>query len=172
MLKPANLIVIMGVAGCGKSTLGTALATALGCPFIEGDDYHSPTARAKMQAGTPLTDTDRRPWLETLTKAAAESAQTHSRAVVACSALKQSYREHIVQTANQPIAFIYLHCDRQTATDRIKKRSGHFMPTALIESQFAALEPPTKRENALTIAAETPTDAAVQHTVQALAQKP
>ena len=126
----------MGVAGCGKSTLGRALADALQLPFHDADDYHRASNITKMKSGLPLTDADRRPWLETL------SALLCSPVVLACSALKSSYREQLSQQIEP--TFIYLQISRQTATQRLHARPGHFMPSSLVESQFATLESPVK----------------------------
>ena len=124
----------MGVAGCGKSTLGKALADALRLPFHDADDYHPASNIAKMKSGLPLTDTDRWPWLETL------SELLHSPVVLACSALKASYREKLSQQCDP--TFVYLKISPETATERLRARPGHFMPSSLVESQFATLEPP------------------------------
>lgn len=127
----------MGVAGSGKSTVGSALAARLVVPFIEGDRLHGSANVAKMAAGTPLTDEDRMPWL-----ARVGAAMRGTRGCVAsCSALKRSYREAIAAAAGRPVAFILLHGARSVLEVRLAARSGHFMPPSLLDSQLATLEP-------------------------------
>jgi carbohydrate kinase (thermoresistant glucokinase family) len=129
-------IVVMGVSGCGKSSVGIALADALGARFIDGDDLHPAANKAKMSAGIPLDDDDRWPWLDLVSKALAEDAST----VVACSALKRSYRERILAGAPNTF-FIHLDGSREILEQRLGNRTGHFMPATLLDSQLATLEP-------------------------------
>jgi carbohydrate kinase (thermoresistant glucokinase family) len=138
-------IVVMGVSGCGKSSVGIALAAALGARFIDGDDLHPEANKAKMSAGIPLDDSDRWPWLDLVSSALAEevvetSGGSFSGTVVACSALKRSYRERILAGAPNTF-FIHLDGTREILEQRLGARSGHFMPASLLDSQLATLEP-------------------------------
>jgi 6-phosphogluconate dehydrogenase len=130
----------MGVSGSGKTTVGRALAKALNIPFYDADDYHPSDNVAKMKAGQPLTDTDRRPWLEDLAKHIQHWCETGG-GVLACSALKESYRQ-ILLSSGVPVQWIYLKGDLEMIQQRIQLRSGHFMPASLLQSQFDALEEP------------------------------
>jgi carbohydrate kinase (thermoresistant glucokinase family) len=137
-------IVVMGVSGCGKSSVGIALAEALGARFIDGDDLHPEANRAKMSAGIPLDDSDRWPWLDLVGQALAEevvetSGGSFTGTVVACSALKRVYRERILVGASGTF-FIHLDGSREILEQRLGARSGHFMPASLLDSQLATLE--------------------------------
>ncbi|HEY1125274.1 MAG TPA: gluconokinase [Sphingobium sp.] len=142
-------IIVMGVSGSGKSTLGQLLAETLGCSFIEGDDLHCPTSIEKMRSGRALGDEDRWPWLDRLGKALHDMTAAHSLAVAACSALKYRYRERLVTAIAAPTSFIMLEADRDELARRMGSRTGHYMPTSLLDSQFAALERPHGGERAL-----------------------
>lgn len=128
----------MGVAGTGKTTIGPLLAARLGVPYAEGDDFHPQSNIAKMSAGTPLTDDDRWPWLDAIGDWAQERAGLGG--VVSCSALKRSYRDRL-RAAAPGVVFVHLTGDRALIEDRMSHRQGHFMPTALLDSQFATLQP-------------------------------
>ena len=160
------IVVVMGVSGSGKSTVGAALAATLGWPLIDADDLHPPENVAKMAAGVPLTDDDRWPWLDAMGKGLHDTAETAGLAVGACSALKRSYRDRLVKAAGEPIVFVYLEGSYAEIDRRMKARKHHFMPESLLRSQFAALEPPGQDENAITVPiAATPeivTDAAMK----------
>lgn len=131
-------IVIMGVAGCGKSSLGEALARVSGLPLVEGDDHHSPANRDKMARGIALTDADRQDWLATL----GAQLQAHpGGAIVTCSALKRAYRDRLRQAAPD-LRFVFLEISRSEAQARVSARSAHFFSTSLVDNQFATLEPP------------------------------
>jgi carbohydrate kinase (thermoresistant glucokinase family) len=127
-------IVVMGVSGCGKSSVGLALAEALGARFIDGDDLHPEANKAKMAAGIPLNDDDRWPWLDLVGEALAES-----NTLVACSALKRVYRERILAAAPGTF-FVHLHGTRQLLAQRMNARPNHFMPVSLLDSQLNTLE--------------------------------
>src|SRR5262245_29468803 len=131
----------MGVAGSGKTTVGRLLASALDWPFYDADDYHSPANVRKMESGTPLTDEDRRPWLEQLRALVAEHVESHKNTVLACSALKAAYRD-ILSSGSGEVVTVYLKAEANLIRNRMSGRAGHFMPTALVESQFEALEEP------------------------------
>jgi len=130
--------VIMGVAGCGKSSVGQAIADTIGAAFIDGDALHPQTNIAKMSSGQPLTDADRTPWLQTVGETLADASAP---CIVACSALKTTYRDIIRTHARGPVTFLHLHGDRQVIEARMSARKDHFMPVSLLDSQFATLEP-------------------------------
>jgi gluconokinase len=145
------IVLVMGVCGCGKTTVGQALANQLGWPFFDADDFHPPANVAKMAKGVALTDTDREPWLDRLAAEMGAVARKGRHAVLACSALKESYRRRIAQGLQNPGAegegdaefrIVYLKGDATTIGPRLALRSGHYMPSSLLASQFAALEEP------------------------------
>lgn len=135
------IVVVMGVTGCGKSTVGAMLAAACGWPFHDADDFHPAANVAKMQAGIPLTDADRWPWLDRLNALIVESEQGGRSLVLACSALKQAYRDRLVRNCNTA-RFVFLDGDAQTIRARLRSRQGHYMNPMLLDSQFAILERP------------------------------
>ncbi len=128
-----TVLLVMGVSGCGKTTVAAGVAAGLGWALLEGDDFHPPANKAKMAAGTPLTDADRWPWLAAI----AAEARRHPHCVIACSALKRAYRSVLA-----PDILVYLDGEKATIAARLRARKGHFMPPALLDSQFATLEPP------------------------------
>ncbi|MCK0096103.1 gluconokinase [Yoonia sp. F2084L] len=140
-------IMVMGVSGCGKSTVGAALAAALGGVFVDGDDYHPQTNVDHMAAGYPLTDDMRWPWLDELAVAVNVQRQ-RSVTVFACSALKKSYRDHL-RTAIPDLKVAYLDAPYAVVAARLSQRQGHYMPASLLDNQFATLEVP---QNATTTA--------------------
>ncbi len=138
-----RVIVVMGVAGSGKTTVGAALATAIGWRFVDADDHHSPASVAKMARGEPLNDADRWPWLDRL-RAIVDGALTDGDArglVVACSALKASYRQRLAGD-DRRVRFVYLEGTPELFRARLAKRAGHFMKLDMLDSQLATLEPP------------------------------
>jgi gluconokinase len=139
-----NVIVVMGVAGAGKTVVGRALAAALGWQFIEGDDFHSAANVDKMSHGIPLTDADRAPWLQALCDAIAKAIGAHEHVVVACSALKQAYRDALVPNAAPAgsVRFVFLDVAVAILFQRLAARTHHFAGPALLESQLATLERP------------------------------
>lgn len=143
----SNAVVVMGVASCGKTTVGESLAKTLCVPFIEGDSLHGAANVAKMSAGIPLTDDDRWPWLARV----GEALQGPGGKIASCSALKKSYRAAISAAAQRPVTFVHLHGDADVLRERIRSRTGHFMPASLLDSQLATLEMPDHTENAITI---------------------
>ena len=139
----------MGVAGSGKSLIGAALARALDVDFIEGDDYHSPDNVARMASGIPLTDADRLPWLRSVATRIRDAKDAGTGLVVACSALKRSYRDLLRTESHAPqLQFVFLKGSRALVAERLAGRRGHFMPPTLLDSQFAALEEPAPDERA------------------------
>lgn len=137
--RPENTsLVVMGVAGCGKSSLGQLCAEALGLPLLEGDDFHSESNVAKMRGGIPLSDDDRAAWLDTL----AAQLQSHPQGVVlTCSALKRRYRDRL-RTAAPGLRFVFLELTQEQARERVAARPAHLFPVSLVASQFATLEDP------------------------------
>ena len=141
----APVVVIMGVSGSGKSTVGRLLADALGVVYIEGDELHPPRNVQLMASGTPLTDDDRRGWLQAI---AARLTLAHGvGAVVTCSALKRAYRD-VLRAAAPGLRLVFLHGDQALLERRMRERQGHYMPPTLLPSQLAALEPPGPGEGA------------------------
>ena len=138
------IVVVMGVSGSGKTVVGQALARSLGWPFLEGDDFHPTANVAKMAAGTPLTDDDRRPWLDRLAAEMATILRRGGHAVLACSALKQSYRDRLARAGRAPgdVRFVHLKSDYATIAARLATRQHRYMPASLLASQFATLEEP------------------------------
>lgn len=144
----SDSIVIMGVAGCGKSSLGAALASSLGLPLIEGDDFHSPDSREKMSRGVALTDADRGEWL----RAMSDQLRCHRNGVVlTCSALKRAYRQQL-RDAYPKVHFVFMEIARDAALQRVASRaSSHFFSASLVDSQFATLESPIGERNVLRV---------------------
>jgi gluconokinase len=147
-------VLLMGVAGCGKSSVGEGLSARLAVPYQDGDDLHPPSNVAKMRAGIPLNDEDRWPWLDRV----AETFATRAPLLLGCSALKRAYRDRIRAGAGGPVTIIHLSGAREVIATRMAARSGHYMPLALLDSQFAALEPPGPDE-ALDVSIDQPLDA-------------
>ena len=143
------IIVVMGVSGCGKSTIAESLADQLQTHFKDGDDLHPPSNIAKMESGTALTDDDRTPWLVDVANYAREQADHHGMCVIACSALKRHYRETL-NTAGR-VVFVYLDGSYELISTRMQARQGHFMPKALLDSQFEALENPIGEANVVSV---------------------
>ncbi len=136
------IVLVMGVSGSGKSTIGAALAAALGADFLEADTFHSPANIAKMKSGTPLEDADRWPWLDAIGTALDRSVMENRPVVLACSALKASYRERLLPAGRRYGHVVFLQGDAGLIGGRLSGRTGHYMPPTLLPSQFAALEPP------------------------------
>lgn len=133
-------VVVMGISGSGKTTIATRLAEALGWVFAEADDFHPAANIAKMTSGTPLTDEDRWPWLESMRDWMTTQAHSGRSTVVTCSALKRSYRDVLTQAEGR-VRFVHLVGDTDLILERMKTRSGHFMPQSLLPSQISTLEP-------------------------------
>jgi gluconokinase len=142
-----GLYVVMGVSGSGKSLIGAAFAKGLGVDFVEGDQYHSAENVRRMSSGIALTDDDRADWLRSLAARLREANEAGTGLVMACSALKRSYRD-ILRAEAGSLRFVFLKGERALIASRIAGRPGHFMPTSLLESQFASLEEPSTDEDA------------------------
>jgi gluconokinase len=135
------IVLVMGVSGAGKTTVGKMLAAGLGCEFLDADDFHPPANVAKMRAGTPLTDADRQPWLAQLNAALRLRVQRNADVVLACSALKHAYREAILRGIGEA-KIVYLRGEKAVIAARLAERRDHYMNPVLLESQFALLEEP------------------------------
>lgn len=154
------IIVVMGVASSGKTTIGEGLATRLGWQFRDADSFHPPENVAKMASGTPLTDVDRQPWLEAIAAWIDAQRATGEPGIVTCSALKRAYRDVIVG-ARPDVRLVYLEGNRALLAARMAARRDHFMPTSLLDSQFATLEPPGPDERPLVIGVDAGPDAII-----------
>ena len=163
----APIIVVMGVSGCGKSTVGQQLAASLTVEFLEGDQLHSTENVARMAAGIALTDEDRQGWLETLADRIGNARANKSGLVVSCSALKRRYRDTLRQGASD-LLFVYLQGSPELLAARMSSRPGHYMPASLLESQLATLEIPCADENAQTFDTALPASAIVTAVVVSL----
>lgn len=141
------IIILMGVAGAGKTTVGELLATDLNWPYYEGDTFHPPQNVAKMALGVPLTDEDRRPWLRRLRRLIEETLEQGASAILGCSALKRAYRQQLC-VDDEAVKFVYLKGSYELIEDRLEDRQGHYMKSDLLASQFEALEEP---QNALEV---------------------
>jgi gluconokinase len=155
-------LVVMGVAGCGKSSLAKALADALGWELVEGDEFHSAGSRAKMVRGVPLDDEDRADWLQLLAHKLGDAPHG---TVLTCSALKRAYREQL-RSAAPGLRFVFLRIDRDVASMRVAGRGSHFFSPELVSSQFAALEDPSGEPRVLALDACAPLDALLQTAVR------
>jgi len=152
----AQILVVMGVCGCGKTTLGEALAGRLHLPFVEGDEYHPRANVEKMAGGAPLSDDDRWPWLDAFGAALADHARRSGGVVGACSALRRAYRERLEAAARLPVGFVCLTGDREAIAARMSERRDHFMPVTLLDSQLAILDVPGRDEHAIVLSATAP----------------
>ncbi len=160
------IIVLMGVAGAGKTTIGQLLAQVLGCSFLDGDSLHSAANVQKMTRGTPLTDADRAPWLKAIRSQLETAFQRGENLVVACSALKQRYREFL--SARVPVIWVYLKGAENVIRSRLEHRQEHFMRAQMLASQFADLEEPSC---AITVDVLSPPDLIVQQILAALQKR-
>jgi gluconokinase len=143
------IVIVFGVSGAGKTTVGQLLGDELGWKFYEADDFHSHANIDKMHAGVPLTDEDRQPWLESLRELIERCLGAKENAVLACSALKKSYRSYL--RVNEDVQFVYLRGSYELIASRLRQRHGHFMNPKLLQSQFATLEEPAAAEGVIAI---------------------
>jgi gluconokinase len=155
----------MGVSGCGKSTIGTAIASALGIPFADGDDFHSESNRQKMSSGQSLTDADRTPWLSSIANHATQTLEQDKSLVVACSALKKSYRDQL-RLVPFDVRFVHLHAPQSVIAARQANRPGHFMPAGLLTSQYQTLEPTDNEPDVLSLSVERDIDTTVESALE------
>ncbi|KQX43109.1 hypothetical protein ASD04_00210 [Devosia sp. Root436] len=159
----------MGVSSAGKSTVGQAIARRLHVPFLDGDGYHPEANVEKMRAGIALDDADRWPWLERLATALHEAADRKGASVGACSSLKRAYRTFLTEKAGEPITFVYLDGSREVIGERMARRSHEYMPTSLLDSQFATLEiPDPATENVIVVPVTDSIDKIVQAVTKSL----
>jgi carbohydrate kinase (thermoresistant glucokinase family) len=160
----------MGVSGSGKTTVAQALATRLGWPVLEGDEFHPPANVAKMRAGMPLDDADRWPWLEAIAAAIDRTlAQNHS-AIVTCSALKRAYRKVLIGDRIN-VVLVYLRGTHDLIHGRMTRRTGHFMPPSLLPSQLATLEEPGPDEHPIVVDVDPPAEVIAQNIVTAMKER-
>ncbi len=157
-------IVVMGVAGCGKSSLGADLARALGLPLVEGDDFHPHANQQKMRDGVPLTDADRAGWLDAL---AGELAAAPGGTVLTCSALKRAYRDRL-RAAAPGLRFVHLVLTREEAQRRVAARAAHFFPSSLVDSQLSTLESPAGEPGVVELDATLPPEALLAEALRQL----
>ena len=165
-------IVVMGVSGAGKSTVGQVLAARLGCPFRDADSFHPSANIVKMSRGEPLTDTDRWPWLIAIADWIEERRIAGDIGVVTCSALKRAYRDLITQRQRADVRLVYLKGEFELIAARLAARKGHFMPPALLKSQFDALEEPAADERAIMVPIDAAPDAIAHRVLAELEPQP
>lgn len=156
------IIIIMGVCGSGKSSVGTALAATLKVPFLDADNYHPESNIRKMSQGIPLTDADRYPWLSSLGEAMRDAAGSSGGVVCGCSALKKAYRKHLNQAIGDDAFYVLLDGTRELLLQRMQARKDHYMPPELLDSQLAILERPEEDEKSLTVCIDQPIDSMVE----------
>jgi len=161
----ARLTVVMGTTGCGKSTVGAALATQLDALYLEGDDYHSPENKQKMSGGVALEDEDRWPWLQSLGQA---MANQKGPVVASCSSLKRSYRDYISNAAAERVLFVHLYGSKELIASRLADRKDHFMDKKLLDSQVATLELLDEGESGFTVEIDQSVDQIVRDIVSQL----
>ena len=161
------IVVMAGVSGSGKSTVGALLAGRLGWAFADGDSFHPAASVAKMAAGIPLTDDDRWPWLKAIAAEIDRACTAGERVVIGCSALRRVYRDELVH-GRDDIRLVYLEGTQALIADRLGQRKGHFMPPGLLASQFQTLEPPTPDERAVTVSIDAQVEVIVDHIINQL----
>jgi gluconokinase len=166
--KAPCAIVVMGVAGSGKTTIGEQLARRLGWSYEDGDRFHPKANVEKMSAGHPLTDEDRWPWLQAIADEIDRVCGRGAHVVIACSALKRAYRDVLVH-GRDDVRMVYLDGTEALIAARLAKRKGHFMPPTLLESQFKTLQPPAPDEHALAVSIDAPVEAVVDDIMRQLA---
>lgn len=166
-MSTAPRVVVMGVSGCGKSTVGQGLARALDVPYVEGDELHPPENVARMRAGTPLTDADRQGWLRAIGATLASPASRARGVVVSCSALKRAYRDLLRQAAPD-LRFVHLHGSPALLAQRMAARTDHYMPPSLLQSQLETLQMPEPDERPISLDIALAPDALVAQALREL----
>lgn len=167
-LPPPPAVVVMGVSGSGKTTVGEALSARFGWPLLEGDQFHPKANIDKMSSGTPLADEDRWPWLDAIATAMREAPDG---VIVTCSSLRRIYRDRLRDKAGRPVIFVYLNGSRDTLAARLAARKGHFMPASLLDSQLATLEPPGGDEPLIVpVSLEPPVETVVRTAIEGVAK--
>ena len=166
---PPCALIVMGVSGSGKSTIGETLAARLGWPYEDADKFHPASNIAKMSARHPLTDEDRWPWLKAIAAEIDRVCDGGDHIVIGCSALKRTYRDVLVH-GRTDTRLIYLDGTQTLIANRLSQRKGHFMPPDLLTSQFATLEPPTPDERAVTVSIDAEVEVVVDHIISQLSQ--
>jgi gluconokinase len=161
------ILVVMGVAGAGKTTVGKLIAKGLGWPFVDGDDLHPQANIDKMRSGVPLTDSDRAPWLEAIGDWIDTRAAGCEPGIVACSALKRAYRDRL-RAGRPQVRIVYLRGTESQIAERLAHRSGHFWPAGLLATQFADLEPPSVDEDPIVVGVEQPPEAVAKAVIERL----
>jgi len=167
---PTATVVVMGVSACGKSTIAHELVDRLGWAFAEGDDFHSDANVAKMHAGHALTDDDRWPWLRSIAAWIGAREQAGDNAIVTCSALRRSYRD-LLRAGHPSVFFVHLTASRAVLSDRIAHRQGHYMPTSLLASQLATLEPLAADEPGAAVDVDDPPDVVAERVITLLPER-
>jgi gluconokinase len=162
-----DVVVVMGVSGSGKTTIATGIAAAMGWEFAEGDDFHSEANVEKMRSGTPLTDEDRWPWLESIGTWISEKEAAGQSAVVTCSALRRPYRD-VLRRDRPHVRFLHVEAPQAVIADRVEHRAGHYMPPSLLPSQLATLEPLAPDEPGVTVTTEGAPDEVLSRCLVAL----
>jgi len=165
-----NAVVVMGVCGTGKTTVGEGVARRFGCLFLEGDSFHPKENVEKMRAGLPLNDDDRWPWLEKLGRLIGEEVGRDEKVVATCSALKRVYRDRLRHCAGGDILFIILDGDPTLIEKRMAERKGHYMPPTLLESQLAILERPDEDETSISLDISNTTDRLIDDAIEAMSK--
>jgi gluconokinase len=165
--KSPCALIVMGVSGSGKSTIAASLAERLDWTFEDGDRFHPASNIAKMKAGHPLTDEDRWPWLQAIADEIDRVCREDAHVVIACSALKRSYRNLLVH-GRDDVRIVFLKGTQALIADRLARRKGHFMPPGLLDSQFKTLEPPEADENPVTVSIDATVEAIVNSVVRQL----
>ena len=159
-----KFIIVMGVSGCGKSTIGERLAEAIGAVYLEGDSYHPPENVTKMASAISLTDDDRWPWFDSIIAAAQTVISEGKSAVVACSALKRKYRDYLFRDFGEECCLVFLDGSFELIETRMNARKGHFMKSTLLKSQFETLEVPDNEQNVFHVSIEEPPEKVVSST--------